>query len=582
MPKKNLVGGKDGQGAQGGKGGQGTRGGKAERKTRGGKPTKGPGATKDDQKAQGGSPSRAGQKDQAKPRGQASPVTDIGEIRRLAAARREQEQAEASAEDGPGKGSNGGEGGLTLAFVRDCLKANEVGDGMLYAEILRGKYLFSKLSKEWFVWRGHHWALDVMERSKVDVELVVEAYGQHMDALMSEYNFAATAITRRQNRLRSDRGKINCLTAAHTGLGQLAIRGDEMDNNPMLLAAANGVIDLESGELRAGRPKDLLSKASPVAWPVEGVSAKAETWERTLLEIYNGDEELVAFVQRVFGYAITGLSVEAILPVFWGQGRNGKSMIFDIIGAVLGPLAGPIASEMLLDQGRFGKSPSGPSPEIMALKGKRLVYGSETDDGRRISPSRAKWLSGGDTLVGRHPHSKYEENFMPTHTLFLLTNHKPGAPADDFAFWERVFLLPHLISFVTRPPRAENERPADRRRGQKLRAEMPGILAWLVNGCLEWQRLGLAPPARVLEATAEYRRAEDVIGDFIEECCIEGADFEVGATELYNAFEAWWEHNISKRPPKQRRFGQMLPKRFERFKSGRIKYHGLKLREDRD
>ena len=199
---------------------------------------------------------------------------------------------------------------------------------------------------------------------------------------------------------------------------------------------------------------------------------------------------------------------------------------------------------VLLDQGK-NRNAAGPSPDIMSLRGLRMAFASETDEGQRFSSTRVKWFSGGDTLIGRYPHDKRNISFEPTHLLVLLTNHKPHAPASDFAFWERLLLVDFPLSFVDRKPQNENERPMDKGLKDRLLQELPGIAAWLVRGCLEWQRVGIAPPAKVREATSEYRRDEDLLADFVDECCDlqqEGQpEIRSKASDLYDAFCAWFK-----------------------------------------
>jgi putative DNA primase/helicase len=218
----------------------------------------------------------------------------------------------------------------------------------------------------------------------------------------------------------------------------------------------------------------------------------------------------------------------------------------------------------------------------MGLKGLRLAFASETDEGQRFSPSKVKWYTGGDQLVGRHPHDKYEIRFTPTHTLVLLTNHKPHAPADDFAFWERIHLIPFNLSFVDREPVIKNERRAIKGMAQALKEEGPGILAWLVMGCLLYQRDGLKPPKVVTEATAAYRRSEDLLADFLDACCELGEHREAFASELYSKFTEWYRENINKNEketPTQKRFGTLIARRFERLAGNKkIKYTGLSLK----
>jgi putative DNA primase/helicase len=247
-----------------------------------------------------------------------------------------------------------------------------------------------------------------------------------------------------------------------------------------------------------------------------------------------------------------------------------------MLSEVMGALSEPIRSEMLLDQYRVPSS-SGPTPDIMKLRGLRMAFASETDDGCKISGSKVKWLTGKDKITGRNPHDTHEVTFRPSHTLFLLTNHKPHAPADDFAFWERMVVFPFELSFVDYEPQDDKQRRADLYLDKKLEKEKSGILAWMVRGCLEWQKDGLQPPPAVKEAVKEYRREEDIIADFIDECCIVGDGYKVGATAVYDVFEDWWKKNVSNRVPKQKRFGTLFGKRFEKQKGRTMEYLGVGL-----
>jgi putative DNA primase/helicase len=232
---------------------------------------------------------------------------------------------------------------------------------------------------------------------------------------------------------------------------------------------------------------------------------------------------------------------------------------------------------MLLDQGRARNS-AGPSPDIMGLRGLRIAFASETDEDRKFSPSRVKWLTGGDQLVGRHPHDKYEIRFDPTHTLILLTNHKPSAPDTDFAFWERVRLVKFELAFVDREPSASNERRATKGLADELKREASGILAWLVRGCLAYQVRGLDPPLAVQEATADWRRAENEILDFLDEYCRRDDLVQCRATDLYDNFNRWFKANRSRKGISQTKFGRIMGKRFEKKKvEGNIFYVGLEL-----
>jgi len=259
-------------------------------------------------------------------------------------------------------------------------------------------------------------------------------------------------------------------------------------------------------------------------------------------------------------------------------------MIVETISHVMGQLAASISSDMLLAQ-KYGKSSSGPSPDIMALRGVRLAFSSEIDEGQQFSASMIKKLTGNDELVGRNPHDKYQSRFAPTHKLIVMTNTQPSAPGHDKAFWERLKLIPFDISFVSRDPREPHERSANLNLGEELLEEAPGILAWLVRGCLSWQRLGLDVPEEVTKATAEFRAEMDILAEFLTDCCVVGPDTSAWAKDLYGAYESWAEDQGLKDKEQlgQRGFGLALSERgFERDRSthGRHLWRGLGLRQN--
>lgn len=510
---------------------------------------------------------------------------NMDEIRRQV-----QERVEQEAKEHPRQPDKGSDKKVTIKFIHQCLFANELGDGILYATLFRDRFLFCKNSQEWYLWSGHFWERDVLGNCLVAVEEVVECY-------LGEYRRIAAQIAdiakgtasgdveklkkqqaqllKRASQLRGDKRRTACLKFAHTNNNSLAIKGNEFDISPWLLACKNGVIDLKTGNMKDGRPSDYISMASPVEW--KGLNEPANLWEKTLLEIFHGDEELVFYLQRLFGYGITGLSTEKAFSVMWGKGKNGKSLIVETISYVLGPLVGSIQSEMLLNQYK-GRSSAGPSPDIMGLKGLRMAFASETDEGSKLSSSRVKWITGNDQLVGRSPHDKYETRFLPSHKLFLLTNSRPHANANDFALFERLALIPFTLSFVNREPQNMDERWAIKDLDEQLKKEAPGILAWLVRGCLLWQEQGLNPPRKVMEATEQYKRSEDLLADFIEECCEIEPGAQTKASELYSRFSEYYLENVGKKIPSNTWFGKSMSLKFEKNKiNGCIHYHGVAI-----
>ena len=210
----------------------------------------------------------------------------------------------------------------------------------------------------------------------------------------------------------------------------------------------------------------------------------------------------------------------------------------------------------------------------MSLKGLRIAFASETEEGRKLNLGKVKWLVGGDTLVGRPMYGKNQIRFEPTHTLLLQTNNKPHASSDDYAFWQRVILIPFTLSFVDKPV-DENEQDVDKELLDKLKKEAEAILAWLVRGCLEYQLKGLKPPSEVFEATQEYRDDEDILGHFIDECCEIDDAVEITASGLYKAYTEWCDKN-GHHSLNQTNFGRKMGIRFKKDKKSRpVKYLGV-------
>jgi len=487
---------------------------------------------------------------------------------------------------------------IPIKFILDCLEMGPLGDGILYAHANKGGKVYNATTGYWLTWTGHRWAFDYEKKALACIDKVTDLYEKAVWSLTSERTSAAKKmdadksaaaikkehkIFKRISRLQTERGRKETLHFSRTNnVCNLSTLGGKFDINPWLFACGNGVINLKTAELRPGLPGDFLTKGSDIHFL--DIDEPAPVWENTLREIFEDDQELIKYLQRMLGYGMTALTTEHSIGVFWGHGRNGKGTIITAIQKVLGEYASPMPAEILLDQGRVRNS-AAPSPDIMALKGLRIAWCSESDEGRKFSASKFKWLSGGDRLTGRNPHDIHPTNFDPSHLLFLSTNEKPTAPANDFAFWERLKLIPYRLSFVNREPVSENERKADKKLDFKLEKELPGILAWLVRGCIDWQEQGLNPPPVVTEATSQYRREEDTLADFLEECChvdVQNLDLRIGASVLHTTFQSWWEINVSKWKPSQKKFGKLMRLRqFTKQKiKGKIYYIGLSLIDD--
>lgn len=440
-----------------------------------------------------------------------------------------------------------------------ALDNNERGDSHLFIDLFKGVFCYDHSARRWFVWEDHYWQEDMIDKAMASMDRVTELYAEEAKNLFNksvdlfkkgnkeaatELEEKAQAFLTRVRQLQTMRRRRNVLELAAAGEGSLGITGLEWDKRTDLIACTNGVLKLSDSNpvLQPGNPEDYIRTHVPLPWPDEGLNAKAENFETFLDQVFGGKKEIICYLQRFFGYALSGHPVEDVFIIFWGKGRNGKTTLLEIIKLVLGSMAGPIKAEMLLQQ-KWAQSSSGPNSDILSLRGKRLVWASETDEGRGLNLGKLKWLTGHDTLTGRPPYGRNEITFDPTHALVLSTNHKPVADPNDYALWQRLHLVPFNFSFVYEPS-APNERLRDPHLLDKLKEETQGILAWLVKGLIQYKESGLNPPDEVLQATSDYRKDEDNIAQFIEACCVRQPDAKILVGELYKAYQGWCDQEV--------------------------------------
>ena len=472
-------------------------------------------------------------------------------------------------------------------YYEQILNDNESGDARIFVKSFKDQFCYDTAECKWYLWAEHFWEKDFSKEALKRVDTVVQFYKDKLAEIRAEINFAFSMgdeslakklryvesnFQTRIRQLNTNARRKSILSLAATGKNSLAIKGDEWDRHPMLLACANGVVDLETGQLKDSCPTDYLKTLAPTEW--KGLDCPAPAWEQFLLQIFDNDAEIVAYLHRLLGYSITGMTTEHVLPVFCGQGRNGKGTIFEVLGRILGDIAKPCGPELLVEVSGL-KSGSAASPDIMDLMGRRIAWTSETDGNRTFNMAKVKRLTGNDSLKGRHLF-KDLVTFDPTHKLFLLTNSKPHADANDYAFWKRIQLLNFPISFVDDPVR-DNERPRDPHLMSKLLDERSGILAWLVRGCLEWQRININPPDKILRDSSEYQAEEDVLGAFIDETCAVGPNNKVSAKVLYDAYKKWAIES-GHRPWSLTTFGKKMTMSYPKsHANGVIFYQGISL-----
>ena len=360
-----------------------------------------------------------------------------------------------------------------------------------------------------------------------DQTLQVERFGQIVvQAIFTEAAVAPTPgerkdLARHAMRSQSARAIRDMLQLARA---HLVITPAELDADRYALAVKNGVLDLRTGALRPHRREDFITKILPVAYDP---AARCPIWERVLDRIMGGRAGLISYLQRIFGYALTGDVREQSLYVFHGGGANGKTTIVNAILELLGPHAAQLATDVLLARGGDAMFVLN---QLASLEAKRLVAATEADHGRRLAESLIKQLCGGERIrVRRLFHEPYE--IEPTWTLILSTNHRPRIRGRDKGIWRRVKLVPFDITIA--------EADQDHQLPEKLRAELAGILAWCVRGALAWQRDGIGTPEEVRTATADYREEEDTLGDYLTDRCVVDPNASIQTGALYADYVSW-------------------------------------------
>jgi len=533
-------------------------------------------------------------------------VSQEPSIRAQVLSRREEEAA-ALAEVNPPPAEPDDKSELDDDFIEACLHENERGDGVLYATLMRDRFVYvsaREKSRPWLVWREHHWAVDEVDEHIRAVEEVALTYLRASEnlaeplarakELMEDAQTRATAakdrakqlketkvpelveiaqaegearqaeteqkeqlailkrLQRKKNayvdrvsRLRSKSGAEKCVWYSHHIENGLVITGKEIDQPRLLLPCPNGVIDERTGMLHPGRPGDYLLRSIPVQYPEhlgwERVRHYLETgegfmfpeWEAYVDQLVeplpNGspDREVTLCLQKLLGISFTGDVSHHKIAVIWGDGRNGKGVLFRTAQSILGEYAWKIKAELLLDN-KNQPSTAGPSPELMALRYMRLVVAAETDKHRYIAEAKVKDFSGGDVINARGLFGT-EENIYPTWHLWIQTNNIPQGMLKSFSMRKRVVLFHFPYMYVEdveeeckkEPHNAKWFRPIDHKLEEKIDKGKEYILLWVLRGALLAQRDGISVPAKLRADMESQQILEDYLEQFLRYCCLQ-------------------------------------------------------------
>jgi putative DNA primase/helicase len=439
----------------------------------------------------------------------------------------------------------------------------DLGNAERFVDIYRDRVLWCPARKSWLLWDGARWAWD--ERGVVRKLAHKVARSIYKDAA-HEPDEAKQREIAKFARASQNESRIGAML--NEAKPYLAVGMENLDQDPWFVNCQNGTLDLRTGRLKDHDPADCITKIVPVDYDPD---ASAPRFKQFLKETLV-DEAVISFVKRYSGYTLTGITRERLLAILYGLGKNGKTTLVELLRDVMGDYATNTDTETLLM-----KRYQGVGNDVAALKGARFVSAAEVEQGRRLAESKVKQLTGRDTVTARFLFGE-PFNFTPEFKLWLSTNNKPVIQGTDDAIWDRLRLIPFTQRF-------DGDRQ-DPKLPEKLRSELAGVLAWMVEGCLEWQEHGLGEPESVRDATDQYRAEMDTLAAFIEDRCVVREGMVAPATPLYKQYQMWCD-DAGEKPETQKMFGMRLRERGfvnDKIKRGPHKdrkgWFGIGLRAD--
>ncbi len=392
----------------------------------------------------------------------------------------------------------------TLAKVDDSYHWTDLGNAQRLKDTYGDRFRYCHPMNNWLVWDNTRWNLDQ--------EAWIEQVGARgvLKQLFEEANNIEDNDKRRDKLSLAlkmqNAGRIaGMITLAKSEPG-IPILPEILDKDKMLFNVQNGTIDLRTGKLRPHSKDDYITKISPVIYDDK---ATCPTWTAFLNKIFDNKKDVIEYLQRKAGYILTGETIEEEIDELYGTGSNGKSKFVEQIMYILGEYA--VKSNVETIQAASDRtSGSSASSDVARLKGARLVTVSEPAKGTQLNEQRIKDWTGRDHITARH---LYQEpiTFLPEFKLWIYTNYELRIRGTDNGIWRRVKLVPFNVTI----PDAEQDKKLDK----KLLSESPGILNWMIKGCLMWQKEGLKVPTEIIEATETYREEQDYLGEFFKVCC---------------------------------------------------------------
>lgn len=444
---------------------------------------------------------------------------------------------------------------------KDDFKLTDAGNADRFVHMFDGEIRFSNVHRKWYIWNGKYWEQD-------DGTIVSYAIACVRN-IINEANLLPDGDRRRElikHSLRSEAsGRLRAIVEIASNNTALKITPEQMDRSPWLLNCHNGTINLKTGKLQPFDSKDFMTKMCRTKYDP---NCKTPLWDSLLDKVTKGDAAMQRYMQKAFGYALTGDTSEQAIFILYGTGSNGKSTLLNVFAELLDTYAQSAKSDTFME-----KKNENVNNDIARLNGARFVTAIEMQENKRMSEALIKSMTGGDKLVTRFLYGEFFE-YTPQFKVFLAVNHKPVIRDDTNSIWRRIKLIPFTNVFT--------EQDRDKNFPAKiLAAEMPGILAWAVQGCLLWQQEGLTMPDEVTKATSDYKVEMDSFAAFFDECCIVYESGRATNKALRAKYDEWCKENgeyaLSQRPFSQK----MLERGFIKKRAsntGAYEWNGVSLR----
>ena len=393
-----------------------------------------------------------------------------------------------------------------------------------FGDIIR----YSYNRKKWYWWDGKVWRLDETGEIKKMADIICEDIKK--EAYLEQDDDTQAQLLKWATKTASSRGKESMIKECQH-LEDVPVSPDSFDGFGEYLNCQNGIVNLKNGELLPHSSNYMMSKICHSEYDDSG--KKPEKWLKFLNEITNGDKEIQNYIQKSIGYSLTGSNREQCVYFLYGMGNNGKSTFLDTIADLFGGYAANVQPETIMTK-RFGSD--GANSDIARLKSVRFVTSEEPTEGVRLNEGLIKQLTGGSKITCRFLYAD-EFEYTPEFKIWVATNHKPVIRGTDLGIWRRIKLIPFEVNIP--------KNKVDKNLKYKLRDEFPQILAWVVQGCIKWQKEGIEEPDKVKIAVKEYQQEMDLIAGFMEQCLEIDYDCEekLMASDLFMIYSKWAKQN---------------------------------------